>query len=383
MQLTEALSDLPSVILSALLLISRHSFRFLFMVIRQIYFFIIYTILDFPRPIKTTQVEEKEVVEEQKEDEEHEFEPQVKKRRGYAADELIRSEYTFSKNLKLLYNTFRPGLKECLTPEDLSLFFDDLPILIKASDKNIRDFEAQINRGIDKAEFGPCFFEDKHLVDPFIPYISHYLKLLMRYNELITDDKVFKKTIKKLEFDTEPFTSLIITPVQRMPKYHLLIKEILKGTPDWHPDFKYLKQAAVIMENEAKKADNECNEANRRLDLLVLQRTIKQCPNLMNNDKRCVIGKWKLAEERMELYLLSDMILIVKQKTETLTRKEYKILKRMIDLMRIIEIQQINNGIRLKMENEEYDLVMKIKIEQACQFIQNQLTVILTERMIL
>ncbi len=39
------------------------------------------------------------------------------------------------------------------------------------------------------------------------------------------------------------FYSLLITPVQRIPRYTLLLKELLKHTPNSHPDYNDLALA--------------------------------------------------------------------------------------------------------------------------------------------
>ena len=37
--------------------------------------------------------------------------------------------------------------------------------------------------------------------------------------------------------------ALLITPVQRIPRYKMLLEDVIKNTPDCHPDKKSLKEA--------------------------------------------------------------------------------------------------------------------------------------------
>lgn len=46
--------------------------------------------------------------------------------------------------------------------------------------------------------------------------------------------------------------SLLIMPVQRIPRYNLLLQELLKETPDSHPDFANLTDALDSMRKVAE-----------------------------------------------------------------------------------------------------------------------------------
>ena len=37
--------------------------------------------------------------------------------------------------------------------------------------------------------------------------------------------------------------ALLITPVQRIPRYKMLLEDVIKNTPDCHPDKRSLKEA--------------------------------------------------------------------------------------------------------------------------------------------
>ena len=53
---------------------------------------------------------------------------------------------------------------------------------------------------------------------------------------------VLLQTVSKLEYTEKlnklDFNSLLIKPIQRLPKYVLLFKDLLKHTPEDHPDYK-------------------------------------------------------------------------------------------------------------------------------------------------
>jgi hypothetical protein len=46
----------------------------------------------------------------------------------------------------------------------------------------------------------------------------------------------------------EGLDSFLIRPIQRIPRYNLLIRELLKNTPNDHPDYQQLEKAQDDME---------------------------------------------------------------------------------------------------------------------------------------
>jgi hypothetical protein len=46
--------------------------------------------------------------------------------------------------------------------------------------------------------------------------------------------------------------SLLIRPIQRIPRYNLLLNELLKATPQNHPDYPMLEDAKIMMKEISK-----------------------------------------------------------------------------------------------------------------------------------
>lgn len=66
-------------------------------------------------------------------------------------------------------------------------------------------------------------------------------------------------------------TDLLITPIQRIPRYSLLLKELNKKTPSTHPDHQDLCKAIQLFDelgqhiNEQKKQSD--SKTNRTIEL--------------------------------------------------------------------------------------------------------------------
>jgi hypothetical protein len=79
-----------------------------------------------------------------------------------------------------------------------------------------------------------------------------------------------------------------------------------------------------------------------------------------------------MAEERVEMDLLSDLILITKNKTEGLAKRKFRKLRETIDLVNVTNAIREPGAIRLKTRNDDIVLRMNDRAEEAVATI-NQL----------
>lgn len=85
----------------------------------------------------------------------------------------------------------------------------------------------------------------------YVPFFKCYTKYFADYEQSCA---LIKQLMKKPDFEAAALQqkkssggldleSLLITPVQRIPRYKLLLSEILKHTPEAHPDYALIKKA--------------------------------------------------------------------------------------------------------------------------------------------
>jgi len=65
--------------------------------------------------------------------------------------------------------------------------------------------------------------------------------------------------------------SFLILPVQRIPRYALLLNELIKSTKEDHPDYEFIKQAHTKMKEVGLDIDMAIKDAERRAMCLELQ----------------------------------------------------------------------------------------------------------------
>ena len=80
------------------------------------------------------------------------------------------------------------------------------------------------------------------------------------------------KKCKGHEYET--LESFLITPVQRIPRYNLLLKEIVKNTWKTHPDYEDLVAAMEKIRETALYVNERAREAENLAKMITLQSNI-------------------------------------------------------------------------------------------------------------
>ena len=70
-------------------------------------------------------------------------------------------------------------------------------------------------------------------------------------------------------------TAFLMTPVQRIPRYKMLLEDLFKNTPSTHPDFEDLEKAIVLIQGIASSVNEHIRDHEMVLKMLDLQRSIQ------------------------------------------------------------------------------------------------------------
>lgn len=70
-------------------------------------------------------------------------------------------------------------------------------------------------------------------------------------------------------------TAFLMTPVQRIPRYKMLLEDLFKNTPPTHPDFEDLEKAIVLVQEIASSVNEHIRDHEMMLKMLDLQRSIQ------------------------------------------------------------------------------------------------------------
>ena len=271
-------------------------------------------------------------------------------KRVYTILEVLESEFKYKNYLEVLFNEFILPISNCddrnqqgyLQFTDCGIpdgkqfvkkiFPPDLENILKCSQMFYRDLSKRIISDTGDAEkqkqhIYECSVGDLFLM--YIPFFKVYIDYQSHYSRTVHQNlpnayKEYPKFKEVIELaktvegtDGLDISSLLIMPCQRIVKLCLLIKAIIKETPNTHPDYPKLEMAATKMQSTAHEINRKMKDiANLRklidiasqysVDGLVIstRRFISSTPvKLYTGSNR------EALRERVKIHVFNDSIL--------------------------------------------------------------------------
>lgn len=171
--------------------------------------------------------------------------------RTYLANELLKTESFYVRSLKTIVEKFLLPMRESLATDApiLSLdgqkqLFSNIEMILKVHEP----FEAEVSKVVAgwnrDSKVGPLLLGLAPYLRIYMTYINNYNKSMQVYQEGMKH-KSFKRFIADASVgnDLDNWPSYCIQPVQRVLKYMLILSEMVKNTPEDHPDLEVLRKA--------------------------------------------------------------------------------------------------------------------------------------------
>ncbi|KAL2860667.1 putative Rho guanyl nucleotide exchange factor [Aspergillus lucknowensis] len=232
------------------------------------------------------------------------------KKRRHVIKELVDTEYTFGRDMKVVDDIYKGTSSSCLdlSPEDVKTLFANSDQIVQfsmtfqdalkeaaksvyvmpksqrwSSKRSGRSHHAHKNDSESQEGVGPSELEKDRATSVGRAFITHIPYMEKVYAEYLKNHDAANKKLQTLqrspnvtiwlnecrEWASDLTTawdldSLLVKPVQRILKYPLLISELLDSTPSDHPDHSSLAKAL----DEVTNISVRINELKRRADLV-------------------------------------------------------------------------------------------------------------------
>ncbi|KAJ8263495.1 hypothetical protein COCON_G00159520, partial [Conger conger] len=252
--------------------------------------------------------------------------------------EIQETEARYYKTLEEIEKSYMTPLKQVLSPQDMEAIFVNLEEVIKVHLALLKAIDVNMMCGGNG--LGRIFLDFKEHLLIYGQYCSHMEGAQKTLYTLISSREDIRMKVEECTMKVQEgkfkLQDLLVVPMQRVLKYHLLLKELLSHSAD-RPEQQQLKEALEAMQdlamyiNEVKR-DNEIlkkiNEFQNSIENLTLQNVKLEeygRPKMDGELKICSI----LNRTKQDRYIfLFDMAVIVCK------RKGYN-----YELKEIIELQ--------------------------------------------
>ena len=171
---------------------------------------------------------------------------------------------------------------------EIDRLFKGISEVVNVNERLLRE----LSKGRTADRIGEAMREMAPFLRCYIPYIEQFTDRLKICNELEKEKPLFKNFLSETLLDPElqglALQSYLIMPVQRLPRYLLLLNEIVKHTKEDHPDYLTL----LLAVEEVKSITNQCNQSikikEENMYALELSTRIKGCEEDLFSNRRFI-----------------------------------------------------------------------------------------------
>lgn len=259
------------------------------------------------------------------------------KKRERTARELLETERTYTESLGKMVDSFVVPLtalvdtpKQVVSGGDLKAVFSNCELLygmhktlLAKLDERIGQYNASTTR------IGDVFIEMGPFFKLYTVYVNNYDAALARLTALKKNNARFATFVLDVQktptFGGLDLISFLIMPVQRIPRYEMLLKELVKCTPADHGDYAALEQALA----NVKAAAQGINEAKRRAEsnskMISIGQSLKVPPGVnlqLFQPHRLFVAEGTLQVQEaatkvkdVVLYLFNDILIVGRLKS--------------------------------------------------------------------
>jgi hypothetical protein len=216
----------------------------------------------------------------------------VREKRKNTFLEMLSTEETYVKNLDVLVNRIRVSMAAqgfrtavpIISDADLKVLFPaSLNMLLAAHQGWLAQLRERDSRWSPTTCVGDLFLELSPYLKMYIVYVSNFELSTLKIRELkkkpgSTFAAQVQAVFTNLGDPTNDLASLLVTPVQRIPRYVMMLKDLLKLTSPQHPDYNNLLKAVKIMTDTTVLVDRKAEDAKNAQKVLEIADSIVDSP---------------------------------------------------------------------------------------------------------
>jgi len=176
---------------------------------------------------------------------------------------LLETEEKYFRDIRTIHWEFNLGSGEVLSQQEQNILFINIGKLVVLHTELAKELHEAVRK---KWSYHQTVAD---IIEKYVSKFSIYEKYIINYREA-TDflqkarqstkiDKYFQSRESKPYCHGLNFESFLVMPVQRLPRYILLLKELRKYTDIDHPDYVHINSAMAQLDELAKRV----NEAQR------------------------------------------------------------------------------------------------------------------------
>ncbi|XP_076658309.1 rho guanine nucleotide exchange factor 17 [Halictus rubicundus] len=301
--------------------------------------------------------------------------------RTHVVVELYDTERSYVEALQILVNKYLQPLK---SPENAGLvdaatvdeIFYQVPSILNHHEVFLEELRKKLDTWELKQTIGDVFldvFTKPVVLDTYTLFLDNWQSARESIKTACQAKPAFARFLETMEREHKGklgLDQLLIMPVQKIPRYELLIQRLLKHTDATHPDFELLQAAQKEVHELVVKincTERQSHEAQQQQSTLrEVQGLVEGLDGIVTNDRAFVrhdlvtIASNQGARKEHALFLFSDLLVITSIKRRSGTIKKPSTSSCPNSLVGLLEANKYKMLTRIPLDDLE---VMKAKDE--------------------
>ncbi|GAM27886.1 hypothetical protein SAMD00019534_110620, partial [Acytostelium subglobosum LB1] len=206
----------------------------------------------------------------------------IKNRRDVAM-ELLTTERSYINSLQILAQEYLTPLRKMseqlnitTNVDNLKSLSDNIAVITNINTSLLNLFKQRIESKPWHCHtlFGDIFFKLSDLLRCYISYVNQYNRSLNSVNEFMKHSALSDYITATTLRTNQRLNDLIIIPVQRIPRYVLLLEQMAKVTEASHPDRAQLVQGLAKVQSIADYVNEKKRDFENVIHVSILQESI-------------------------------------------------------------------------------------------------------------
>ncbi|KAN0019324.1 hypothetical protein ACTFIU_002532 [Dictyostelium citrinum] len=212
-----------------------------------------------------------------------------------------------------------------ITQSDINSLFGNIEALLVISKDLLIKLKYEFSLPEDEQRIGDLYIEKSKEMKLYVAYINNYENAMTTLKKIDTlQPKFFKECQSKYKYSLD-IGSLLIMPVQRIPRYELLFREILKYTDKTRDggidNYNKLEEAQKSIHTINEYINNNKRLRENKDRVVTISNELKGCPHsLLKSSRRWIkegilvtTCSHKKYNGQFMVYLFNDLIVLGKQ----------------------------------------------------------------------
>ncbi|KAM9990812.1 hypothetical protein ACTFIY_006864 [Dictyostelium cf. discoideum] len=292
-------------------------------------------------------------------------------RRHRIVKEILSTEQTYCNSLSTKIEVFILPLrsKSIISNDDLSTIFSNSEVIHQFNSGFLALLEEKINNWSTNQSIGEVFNYLENSVQCYSTYVNNYNNSIKALEDCKRDNEKFVEfLVDQREKASIELPGYLIMPVQRMPRYVMLLEDLLKHTAPQHFDFepidnavKSLKKITVQLNERKRESENKQSIQDIYMQLVPPIQDILTPGN-------CIAANSKLKQDSLKFHFIlfqTGLLKVEKSHDELHVKQYYQIKDKPIVLTVLQDVPSMKffNAFQIKIE-DEHELLLFAKTDE-------------------